>query len=68
MGKRVRMQNFLKIPDGEYDLIQFYEHGHWVVRDDHGDIYSEEWSSPSELVEVLRDGTWIDASGLRRVS
>jgi hypothetical protein len=60
---RVRMRHFLRIPDGEYDLVQFDEDGHWVVRDEHGDVFSEEHDSPRKVVEVqLPDGRWVDSN------
>jgi hypothetical protein len=62
---RVRMGNFVLIPDGEYDLIQLDERGHWVVRDWYGDVLTEEQDSPSQVVEIRCDycDAWVDHAG-----
>jgi hypothetical protein len=60
---RVRFRNFLDIPDGEYELIQFDDAAHWVVRDEHGDVFTEEQDSPRKHVEIqLPGGRWVDSS------
>jgi hypothetical protein len=56
------MRHFRLIPDGEYELVQFDEQAQWVVRDEHGDVYSEEQHSVHHVVEVLVEGRWLDAN------
>jgi hypothetical protein len=58
---RVRAQHFLQIPDGEYNLVQFDGQGHWVVRDDTGDVLTAEESiRTTMLVRCDYCRQWVD--------
>jgi hypothetical protein len=57
---RVRVRNFLRVPNGEYELVNYTDGAEWVVRDEGGDVLVFEQSGPLETVELQCDycGRW----------